>query len=70
MHSRGGGLDLESFGWNRDRVADSLSARGWSIRPLRSFPLLNGDVQAIGILEDGRRQAAADPRNDGAARAH
>ena len=65
LHSRGGPLDLETGGWNRAALAGSLSARGWPARPLDRWPTLQGDVQAVGILPDGRRQGAGDPRHDG-----
>ena len=65
MHSRGDLLDLESHGWNRAALAESLEARGWPIRPLEQWPTLRGDVQAVRVLPDGRREGASDPRRDG-----
>ncbi len=65
MHCRNRPIELETYGWSREIVADSLRARGWEIAPLGYFPLLQGDVQAIGIDDRGQRMGASDPRHDG-----
>jgi len=68
LHCRNRPLEIETWGWNRGVLADSLGARGWPVAPLTSWPLLQGDVQALRILPDGRRRGASDPRHDGAPR--
>ncbi|MCB9516088.1 MAG: gamma-glutamyltransferase [Candidatus Latescibacteria bacterium] len=65
LHCRNQPVELETFGWNRDVVADSLAARGWTVAPLAYWPLLQGDVNAVRVLKDGRRQGVSDPRHDG-----
>ncbi|MCP4550248.1 MAG: gamma-glutamyltransferase [bacterium] len=67
LHCRNRPLEIETFGWNREALAEALETLGWEIAPLGRFPLLQGDVNAVRILPDGRREGAADPRHDGGA---
>ena len=64
MHCRNQPIELETFGWSREVVADSLRARGWAIEPLQAFPLLQGDVNAVEIDEYYNRRGGTDPRHD------
>ena len=65
LYSRGGPLEIETYGWNRRNLSDSLRTRGWEIAPLGSYPFLRGDVQALQIHDTGSRHGASDPRHDG-----
>ncbi len=66
LHCRNRPVEIESFGWNRETMVDCMSRRGWEIAPLYRYPLLQGDMHAVRILPDGRREGASDPRHDGA----
>jgi gamma-glutamyltranspeptidase/glutathione hydrolase len=65
LHCRNRPLEIETWGWTRDVVADSMRARGWEIAPLRSYPLLQGDVHAVSVYERNQRRGASDSRHDG-----
>jgi gamma-glutamyltranspeptidase / glutathione hydrolase len=67
LHCRNRPVEIETLGWNREAVAEAMRKRGWSIAPLQRFPLLQGDLNAVRILPDGRREGASDPRRDGRA---
>lgn len=67
LHCRNRPLEIETFGWDRQAVADSMAARGWQVAPLAEWPLLQGDAHGVRILPDGRREGASDPRHDGGA---
>lgn len=67
LHCRNQPVEIETFGWNREAVAGAMAARGWEIAPLSRYPLLQGDVNAVRVLPDGRREGASDPRHDGGA---
>jgi len=65
LHCRNRPVEIESFGWNREALAGAMAAKGWEIAPLYRYPLLQGDMHAVRILPDGRREGASDPRHDG-----
>jgi gamma-glutamyltranspeptidase/glutathione hydrolase len=69
LYSRNLPLEIETYGWNWELLADSLRGRGWEIAPLEYFPVLKGDVQAVSVMtrpgEMNARQGASDPRGDG-----
>ncbi len=65
LHCRNRPVEIETFGWNADAVADSMAARGWQVAPLAEWPLLQGDLHAVRVLPDGRREGVCDPRHDG-----
>ncbi len=65
LHCRNRPVEIESFGWNRESLSQAMTDKGWQIAPLYRYPLLQGDVHAVRILPDGRREGAGDPRHDG-----
>ncbi len=67
LHCRNRPVEIETFGWNAQAVGDSMAARGWPLAPLAEWPLLQGDLHAVRVLPDGRREGACDPRHDGGA---
>ncbi|MBC8368333.1 gamma-glutamyltransferase [bacterium] len=66
IHCRNSPVDLESRGWNRAALAESLSARGWPVYPPSRWPLYQGDVNAIRVLNFNVKEGVSDPRRDGA----
>ena len=65
LHCRNSPVDLESRGWNRAALADSLRARGWPVAPAYRWPLYQGDVNAVRVHPFGVKEAVSDPRRDG-----
>jgi gamma-glutamyltranspeptidase/glutathione hydrolase len=65
IHCRNSPLDVESRGWNRAALAESLSARGWPIYPPSRWPLFQGDVNAVRVLNFNVKEGISDPRRDG-----
>jgi len=65
IHCRNSPVDLESRGWNRSALAESLSARGWPVFPPSRWPLYQGDVNAVRVLNFNVKEGVSDPRRDG-----
>ena len=65
IHCRNSPVDLESRTWNRAALAESLSARGWPVAPPARWPLYQGDVNAVRVLNFKVKEGVSDPRRDG-----
>ncbi len=70
MLGRNGPLSLEVLYPNRRELVQALQARGWEIEPLSRAYETWGDVEAIRIRPDGKREGGADPRREAAARGY